>query len=236
MIGIIGAMPVEIEGIRALLTESETERFGGAVFCRGNLHGSDGSTVEAVSAVCGVGKVNAALCAQAMILRYQPKLIINIGVGGGLLPDMRIGDIAVATAVVQHDFDTTPLGAPRGYLSNLDCVEIPCAKEVVDPLTRAGRNVEGVCLYIGTIATGDQFIHDLRIKVSLADHFGAIACEMEGAGVGQACALLGTPFGVIRTISDGANSRAATDFSAFLEQTAARSAALLAECAGALAE
>ena len=223
MIGIIGAMAVEVETIRALLEGREEVTVGGTAFCTGKLRGKD-----AVAAVCGVGKVNAALCAQAMLLRFGPSLVVNVGVGGGLLPAMRIGDIAVATHVVQHDMDTTPLGEPRGYISNLRRVEIPCCAQAAHALLAAARGLPGVRAHTGVIATGDQFINAEERRADLARHFGAIACEMEGAAVGQACALHGTAFAVVRAISDSADEGGAADFAAFARQAAERSAALLA--------
>ena len=66
------------------------------------------------------------MCAQTMILRYQPDVVINTGVAGGIGPDLKVLDVVLATAVVQHDMDTSPLGDPVGYISGLGCVEMPC--------------------------------------------------------------------------------------------------------------
>lgn len=217
MIGIIGAMALEAEHIRALLQESDRAAVGCTDFYIGKLHGHD-----VVAAVCGVGKVNAALCAQAMLLRFRPKLVLNVGVAGGLLPSMNIGDIAVASSVVQHDFDLTPLGEPRGQISS-------CDEKTVDALLRASKKFEDIKIHTGVIATGDQFISGQEIKVDLIKQFDAIACEMEGGAIGQVCALHGVPFGVIRAISDGADDGSPMDFMTFARQAADRSAKLLLE-------
>jgi len=222
MIGIIGAMELEVEKIRSLLCGRRVHRIGGAEFCEGKLHGKD-----AVVAVCGMGKVNAAVCAQTMLLRFQPHMILNDGVAGGLSPDMRIGDIAVATSVVQHDMDLTPLGEPRGYIPNLGRANILCDPATVKALLAAAEKLEGVRVHSGVIATGDQFINGAAVKADLIRQFDAIACEMEGAAVGQVCALGGVPFGVIRAISDGGDDGSPADFASFARQAAERSAALL---------
>lgn len=222
MIGIIGAMALEVERIRALLEQSERVAVGCTEFYTGKLHG-----VDAAVAVCGVGKVNAALCAQAMLLRFRPRLVINIGVAGGLSSAMRIGDLAVAESVVQYDFDTTPLGEPRGWISYLESVYIPCDKNAVRALLNAAKGLEGIQTHAGVIATGDQFISSQATKDGLVKEFGAIACEMEGAAVGQVCALHKVPFGVVRAISDGADDGSPVDFLTFARQAADRSAALL---------
>ena len=106
MIGIIGAMAVEIDELRERLTDPTDEVISNIRFTCGKLAGKD-----VVLAVCGIGKVFAAICAQTMILTYRPELIINTGVAGGLDKDLKIGDVVVATGLVQHDMDTSPLGS-----------------------------------------------------------------------------------------------------------------------------
>ncbi|MBQ6859719.1 MAG: 5'-methylthioadenosine/S-adenosylhomocysteine nucleosidase, partial [Clostridia bacterium] len=98
MIGIIAAMNVEMESLRTHIENPETEVISGIRFVRGMLDGK-----EVVTAVCGIGKVFAAMCAQTMILHYQPSSIINTGVAGTLTDELGIGSVAVSTAVVQHD-------------------------------------------------------------------------------------------------------------------------------------
>jgi adenosylhomocysteine nucleosidase len=215
-------MALEMDAIRSLQTGERRRRLGGVEFHEGKLQGR-----PVVTAVCGVGKVNAALCAQTMLLQFQPELVLNMGVAGGLLPEMQVGDIAVASAVVQHDMDTTALGEPRGYLSNLRRVELPCDATAVARLLAAAKSLEGVRAHRGVIATGDQFVHRQAVKEKLAREFKAIACEMEGGAIGQVCALQGVPFCVVRAISDGANDEAPVDFVTFARQAAERTAALV---------
>jgi len=222
LVGIIGAMALEVERVRALLQQRKCVAVGCTEFYTGKLHG-----VDAVVADCGVGKVNAALCAQAMLLQFKPKLILNIGVAGGLSPGMKIGDIAIATSVVQHDFNTAVLGNPRGFIFNLKRVNIPCDEKTIQMLLKAAGKLKDIQAHTGVIATGDQFISSQETKEELVQEFGAIACEMEGAAVGQVCALHGVPFGVVRAISDGADDGSPADFITFAKQAADRSAALL---------
>ena len=106
-IGIIGAMDVEVETLRSRMEGATLETVSGMQFAQGRLAGCD-----AVVAVAGVGKVSAAMCAQTLILRYQPDVVINTGVAGGIGPDLKVLDVVLATAVVQHDMDTSPLGDP----------------------------------------------------------------------------------------------------------------------------
>ena len=131
MTGIIGAMKIEVETIKALMENKKSEVISGVEYIAGTLHGK-----EIVIAVCGIGKVAAAMCAQTMILKYAPERIINTGVGGSLSEKLAIGDIAVAESLVQHDMDTSPLGDPIGHISGINIVNIPCDEKVVDTLVK----------------------------------------------------------------------------------------------------
>lgn len=212
-IGIIGAMQIEIEDLKPRLNNTYTETYSGIEFLSGQLYGN-----EVVAAVSGVGKVFAAMCAQTMILKYNVDMIINIGVAGTLDRDLGIMDIAIATDLVQHDMDTYAYsGEAPGLIMGLDIVHIPtdgnmrqimmmCADE-------SGRRYK-----LGTIATGDQFIHTPWKKQQLREDFGAIACEMEGGAIAHVCYANKVPCLVLRTISDGEG--AAVDFGKFAEDAA----------------
>ena len=153
MIGLIGAMTVEVELIKGSMTEKREETISGITFVQGKLEG-----VDCVAAVSGIGKVNAAMCAQTMILRYHPRLIINTGVAGGMGKGIKISDIVVADSVVQHDMDTSDLGDPKGFISGIDRIQIPCDEELNDKVRAAAGAVEGLACHQGIIATGDQFV------------------------------------------------------------------------------
>ena len=100
MIGIIGAMKVELEALKARLQDVTVTRISGVDFYSGKLHGTD-----VVAAVSGVGKVFSAVCAQTMVLKFGVKAIINTGVAGGLSPNLKLGEVAIASQVCQHDMD-----------------------------------------------------------------------------------------------------------------------------------
>ncbi len=214
MIGIIGAMTIEIEGIRAKMTEKSSKSISGVEFVSGKLCGRD-----AVTAVCGIGKVFAAICAEAMILTYAPDVIINTGVAGGISRELRIGDIAVAEKVVQHDMDTTPIGDPKGLLSGINVIYIDCDKEVSEKLSECAIAL-GFNTLFGTIATGDQFIASSEKKNELESDFSAIAAEMEGGSIGHVCYVNGVKFSVLRAISDSANEDSVCDYPTFAKAAA----------------
>ena len=196
-IGIIAAMDLELNALKAAMADTETETVSGIEFVRGTVEGR-----PVVAAVCGIGKVYAAMCAQTMILRYAPDAIVNIGVAGTLTKDLGVMDIAIAGQVCQHDMDTSALGDPVGLVSGADRIYFPADLTIVGTLEQCADTL-GFRHSTGTIASGDQFIHTPEKKQYLSEQFGAIAAEMEGGSVGQVCFVNGVPFAVLRTISDG---------------------------------
>lgn len=195
-IGIIGAMNKEIESLADLLDDRRDTLCSGVNFHEGKLCG-----VDVVLAVSGVGKVFAAICAQTMIVRFGASVIVNTGVAGSADESLRICDAVIAQRTVQHDMDTSPLGDPIGLISGINKVYIDCDEKVVAALESSVAKTD--TRYIkGTIASGDVFVASEEKKRAIKQAFGAAACEMEGAAIGQACYINGVPFGVLRIISD----------------------------------
>jgi adenosylhomocysteine nucleosidase len=157
-----------------------------------------------------------------MILRYQPCLILNSGVAGSLSASLTIGDIAVAESLVQHDMDTSALGDPVGLISGINIVHLPCDEAASARLAKCAASLEGVSVKRGVIASGDQFMSDGEKKRRIADTFGAVACEMEGAAIGQVCYVNAVPCAVMRAISDGGDEAAAMDYPTFAKMAAER--------------
>lgn len=217
IIGIIGAMQVEIEGLKTAMTDISEEVVSGVTFTKGKLEGRD-----VVCAVSGVGKVFAAIAAEAMILRYGVCALLNTGVAGGLLEELEVGDVALADKVVQHDMNTTALGDARGLLSGINIVEIPVDTALLKALCEATADL-GYDGAVGTIASGDLFVEKKSTKDSIVANFGAIACEMEGAAIGHVAYVNNVPFAVLRVISDGGDGM---EFSKFVTIAAERSVAL----------
>ena len=221
MIGIIGAMSVEVEELKAKVEDAKSEVISGTEYVCGRLCGR-----EVVIAKCGIGKVFAALCANTMILRYGVKSIINTGVAGTLVSCLNILDFAVSSAVVQHDIDTTVLGDAPGLISGINVVEIPASRE----LSLLAMNTaldQGTPCARGIIASGDQFISNSERKDFIRTTFGAIACEMEGAAIGHACYLSGVDFVIIRCISDSATGDAEMEYPEMVSRAAVKSEALV---------
>lgn len=217
MIGIICAMKIEADAIRASLSDTKTETISGVEFTCGTLHSKD-----VVIAVCGIGKVFAAICTEAMIIKYAPELIINSGVAGTLTDSLSIGDIAIAKTLVQHDMDTSPLGDPVGLISGINKIHFEADEKAVKAFENAVKEA-GAKSVTGTIASGDQFMSDTEKKCVIRDRFNAIACEMEGAAIAHVAYVNGVPFAVLRAISDSASGDAQMEYPKFVAMASERS-------------
>ena len=223
MIGIIGAMQTEVDLLISKIEDAKTKNISGIDFVSGKISGR-----EVVVAKCGIGKVFAALSAQTMILEYGVELLINTGVGGAISSDLEIGDIAVSDFVVQHDMDTTALGDPAGLISGINVVKIAADGDIIASLCTAAER-KGARYLVGTIASGDTFISSAEKKKKIADTFGAVVCEMEGAAIGQVCYVNRVPFCVVRAVSDKADGSSGVDYMTFVASAAKKNANVLLE-------
>lgn len=222
-IGVICAMESEAKILIAALSEKEETKVGAIPFVSGRL-----GEREVIVAVCGIGKVFAAMCAEAMILRFSPDCIINSGVAGSLSEELAILDLAVSKDLVQHDMDTSPLGDPVGLISGINRIYFEADKALQNEILEKAAAL-GTRAVLGTIASGDQFIAKKEQKEAILSHFGAIACEMEGAAIAQVAFVNQVPFVVLRAISDSFSGQNEMDYALFAEKAAERGAALLIE-------
>lgn len=220
-IGVIGAMQVEVDNLKKSMENMTSEVYSGVTFVSGTIDGQ-----EVVAAVSGVGKVFAAICTEAMILMYHVDMIVNIGVAGTLCKELGVMDVAVADQVVQHDMNTSALGDPIGLLSGLNQVFLP-SDENMRRLLCSCLEERGIRYRVGTIATGDLFLHKPTQKALLHERFGAIAGEMEGGSIGHVCHVNHVPFAVLRAISDGDGG--AMDFASFSKQAAEQAIEVVVE-------
>ena len=217
MIGIIGAMDIEVEGLKNMVQNKSTRLISGIEFISGTLEGKD-----VVIAKCGIGKVFAALCAQTMILEYNIDDLINTGVAGTLTTKLSVGDIAISTDVVQHDMDTSPIGDPVGLISGINVINFPADSYLVSLAEEIIGN-ENIKNVKGIIATGDSFIAKAEQKEKILSNFCAVACEMEGGAIGHVAYVNNVKFLVLRAISDSADGSAHMDYPTFLKMAAENS-------------
>ena len=221
MIGIIGAMDVEIEAVQKRIEDCVSQEIAGCAFACGHING-----VMVCAARCNPGKVNAALCAQIMIDRFHADKIINIGVGCSLSPDVAIKNIVIASDVCQYDIDITALGEPRGYINGLNQIKVKTDPQISEHLAQIAIQ-SGEKIHRGTIASGDTFIAGEEMKTKIASAFGAVCGEMEGGAIAQTAAANGSPFAVLRSVSDGGDSAAAMDYPTFKKTAAEKSTAII---------
>ena len=210
-IGIIAAMAEELEILlKDLILESKKEK-ANMTFHKGALYGKD-----VVAVVCGIGKVNSAICTQILVSEYNVDKVINVGVAGGIGKEIYPGDIVVAENLVQHDMDTTAFGDKMGQIPRLDTFDFKCDEKMVALAKKACEEISEINSFTGRIASGDQFVANIEKIQWLDKEFGAISCEMEGASIAQVCYLNSIPFVVIRSISDNANNGAHMDYQKFI--------------------
>jgi len=229
MIGIIGALSIEVEGLLGIMKTDDIKTTGGMVFYTGEIAGK-----QAVVARCGVGKVNAAMCAQAMIVNFPVTAVINLGAAGAIDDVLNIGDVVVATDLVHHDVNGGSFGYDPGHVPGMDSLPFPVDERIAKSAIAAYSAVfaDGARVHHGRIATGDQFIEDIDVKKFILDEFGALCVEMEGAAIAQVCYLNKIPFAAIRAISDKADGSAQATFEEFIAQAAQNSAKVVVEMMG----
>ena len=233
IIGIMGALPEEINGVVNLLQNKEEHRFGKRIYYTGTINNQD-----VVVVYSRIGKVAAAATVSTLILKFNITELIFTGVAGGIASDLKIGDIVLGTELVQHDMDASPLfpqfeipliGKSHfktdseflklGENSIQHILENSYLHQVIDTEDLDQFNIHHPKLHLGLIASGDQFFKDSEQKNNLLSNLPDTKCvEMEGASVAQVCYEFEIPFIVIRTISDEADQHSTIDFMKFTEK------------------
>ncbi|MBP3414172.1 MAG: 5'-methylthioadenosine/adenosylhomocysteine nucleosidase [Clostridia bacterium] len=215
MIGIIGAMDIEISLLTAAMSDCEEFTCCSQKFLWGRIGGC-----EVVVSKCGIGKVNAAMCASIMILKFGADIIINTGVAGALDRSLKQLDLVISSAFVQHDIDLSPIGIEPGLIPENGSVSIASDAELSALALSLAPSPDGAKAITGVIATGDQFIADSGRAADIAARFGAAACDMEGGAIAQVCAMSGIKLIALRCISDNADGSAGLSFDEFAPQAA----------------
>ena len=214
IIGIIGAMEEEVAALKQDMETEEKKEIAGMMFHRGRL-----CEKEVVVVKSGIGKVNAGICAQILIDRYQVDLIINTGIAGSLDARIDIGDMVISTDALHHDMDATGFGYDPGQIPRMDTFSFP-ADEKLAALAKTVNEEENpdIHTFLGRIVSGDQFISSKEAKERIKETFQPLCTEMEGAAIAQAAYLNKISYVIIRAISDKADNSAATDYPAFEKQ------------------
>ena len=222
-IGIISALPSEISLLLEHAEIAEVRTIGGMDYHVGTLRGR-----PVVITQSGMGKVLSAAGATAMLNHFRISSVLFTGVAGGVADDTHVLDVVIATGLVQHDYgQMTNQGFARLEGTAGDGV-FPCAEELVRAARRAACETVGEeHVFLGTVASGDQFVASEAYVRMLREKYGALACEMEGASVALVCRQYGVPCVVIRTLSDKADGLAHESFGNMLEKAADQSGKII---------
>lgn len=210
-IGIIGAMEVEVAELKAVMHQQRLVTRAGMDFLEGLLEEH-----EVVVVKSGIGKVNAAICAQILADEFQVDVIINTGIAGSLKAEINIGDVVISTDVLHHDMDATGFGYAPGQVPQMQVFSFPADQELRELARKVCERVNpGTGVFEGRIVSGDQFISDRVVKERIAAAFGGYCTEMEGAAIAQTAYLNHIAFVIIRAISDKADDSANMDYEMF---------------------
>lgn len=227
MLAIIGAMDEEVSRIKEVMTDVTIEKRAGMEFYKGKLAGKDAVVVR-----CGIGKVNAGMCAQILVDCYQADVMINTGIAGSLQAKIDIGDIVLSEDALQHDMDATGFGYPIGLIPRMEQSVFKADEKLIAIAEAACKKVNPeIGVHVGRVVSGDQFISDKVKKNWLIENFNGYCCEMEGAAIAQAAYLNQVPFLIVRAISDKADDSATMDYSEFEAKAITHSVNLILEIA-----
>ena len=234
-VAIMGAMQEELAGLKQALQGLHTIKLGSRQVTTGTWHGH-----PVVLALSHIGKVAAATTATALIERFDVTDIIFTGVAGGLSPEVKVGDMVVATEFVQHDMDASPLFPPL-EVPLYNRAHFPTDVRLTQSLKAAAQailknpgqwldievlhelHVHSPKVHAGLIVSGDRFVSQTLESQALQRELpDALAVEMECAAVAQVCHDFGVRFAAVRTISDRADDAAHTDFQRFIREVASR--------------
>ena len=209
-LGIIGAMDVEVATLKEKMEAVTVAVHAGSAYYEGRLEGCPAVVVQ-----CGVGKINAAICAQVLVSVYGVTHIVNTGIAGSLCADLDIGDLVVSRDAMYHDFDCNAFGYPTGKVPGMDVIAYPADGTMMALAFAAAESVNPGHTRMGRVASGDQFVCEKAMKERIISVTGALCTEMEGAAIAHAAYRNGVPFVILRAISDKADDSAEMDYPTF---------------------
>jgi adenosylhomocysteine nucleosidase len=214
LIAVVSAMREELQALHEDFKSAIVQRVAGRDFHLGTLHGH-----EAVLVLSGIGKVAAATTTALLLDRFDVSAVLFTGVAGGLREGVKVGDVVIGDALLQHDLDASPI-FPRWEVPLTGKSRFAADVLWSDTLARAAQ-ASGHAVHRGLIVSGDRFVatsaESAALRAALPD---ALAVEMEGAAVAQVCHDFARPFAIMRTISDRADDSAHVDFSRFVADIA----------------
>ena len=228
-LGIIGAMRIEVETLLDKMENVTMTKHAWSEYYEGTLEGLDVVVVQ-----CGVGKVNAAMCAQILCSCYGVTHLVNTGIAGSLCADLDIGDLVVSRDAMYHDFDCNAFGYPSGKVPGMEVIAFPADETMMGYAFAAAEAVNPGHTRIGRVASGDQFVAEKALKEKIIATTQGLCTEMEGAAIAQAAYRNGIPFVILRAISDKADDSAEMDYPTFERIAAHRCAEVTCKLAAKL--
>ncbi|MCT4687933.1 5'-methylthioadenosine/adenosylhomocysteine nucleosidase [Vallitalea sp.] len=223
VVGIIGAMEEEVAALKEKMVIDEVKHCASLEFYIGKMFDK-----EVVVVRCGIGKVNAAVCTQIMIDKFNVDMIVNTGVAGAVSNELNIADIVISSDALQHDMDATSFGYKLGEIPRMDVSCFKADEKLIELASKASENkITDHNVFVERIVSGDQFVSNMKVKKRLLENFGGFCTEMEGASIAHVCHLNNVPFVVIRSISDKADNSAETNFAEFTKIAADNSTKII---------
>jgi len=221
-IAIIGAMEEEVALLREKIDNAVQETIAGCEFTSGQMNGA-----EVILLRSGIGKVNAAMSTTILLEKFKPDYVVNTGSAGGFNPELNVGDVVISTEARHHDVDVTAFGYEYGQVPQLPAA-FEANSELVAIAEGAAKEITDIKVVKGLIATGDSFMNDPKRVDAIRDKFTDLqALEMEAAAIAQVSYQFGTPFVIIRSLSDIAGKESDVSFEQYLEKAAVNSATLV---------
>ena len=214
MIGIIAAEELELIEVKKIMNNIKEKQIYEKIFYIGNI-----AEREVILVKSNVGKVNSARVCQMLIDKFNVELVINIGTAGSVDNSLEIGDVVVASELIQYDFDVTAFGRKLGEIENIG--------ETIKVDENLLNLFDDMNVRKGIIASGDKFVVNKEEKDNIRNIFKALCIEMEGASIAQVCYLCNVPFLVIRSITDKLDGSSKIDFETFLESSSKKAVEIL---------
>lgn len=212
-VGIIFAIEEELNELLKFLKQEKEYKIFDLKFYEGII-----SNTRCILVKCGVGKVNAARATQILIDHIKIDYIFNIGVAGGISPNLKVGDIVIGERLVQHDFDITAFNHEKGYIPEIG-VYINSDEYLYKLANNVLKDEQKMNVFSGVIASGDIFCTEFNMSKKINKKFNALCVEMEGASIAQICYLSHIPFLIIRSISDTPNNNNTITYETFLQDS-----------------
>ena len=220
--GVICAMPEELKELLKQLNNRQEHKLGGKTYYEGHLGQADVVLVES-----GIGKVEAGITTEHLIVDFHSDVVINSGSAGGIGEHQHVGDVVISTETAYHDVDATAFDYEYGQLPAGQPARYQASKKWGEALAKAGQQT-GLNIERGLIVSGDQFVASSAAIEKIKQHFpDALSAEMEGAAVGQVAFDHQTPYVVVRAMSDTADEDAGQSFDDFIIDAGKRSATML---------